>query len=191
VELPQKNGEQFSQVLLQHGPANLDLCMYERSCAGCNMRLTKQLHLQLRLSDTAPLHVAESACKALCQGPLAKTTPVCGLTASGQHKVFPHACAACEQGAAIKRDDDCPQLFSSHGAARNASDAHQGLGSDHAAADNKPFATGDCPPGVASVKCDITICDSVKCPEALECYLDACGTCKTGEELCKKSMLTQ
>jgi hypothetical protein len=60
----------------------------------CNLRVTKPLHLlQLKISDTAPLYVAESACKALCQGHVVKTTPVCGLTASGQHKVvFPHAC---------------------------------------------------------------------------------------------------
>jgi hypothetical protein len=41
------------------------------------------------------------------------------------------------------------------------------------------MAAGDCPPGVAPVNCDASICKTAECPEGLECYLDACGACKT------------
>ena len=112
-------------------------------------------------------------CKALCQDPSPKE-PVCGRTPSGVYKVFPSSCAACQQGAAIEDHEDCPDM-------KSAEPWDMGRPS-HAAADNRPVVTmtHDCAPGVKEVKCDVSICSSVKCSEGLECYLDPCGACKTG-----------
>ena len=124
------------------------------------------------------------ACKALCQDPSVKYL-VCGRTSAIVYTVFPSPCAACQQGATIEADEECPVMPKS-GKLRGTWPAHlldlDLARSSHVAANNRPVATTthSCAPGIEEVKCDVSICNNVECSEGLECYVDACGACKTG-----------